>query len=368
MKRAVFRVDASIDIGTGHVMRCLTLAEELRRRGAECEFICRALPGHRSEAIRQRGFPVHVLRRPEDESQGEGAATGRGAYSSWLGVSPDVDAAETLAALGSHPVDWLVVDHYALDASWERKLRPAARNIMVIDDLADRSHDCELLLDQNLGHEPADYDGLVPSHCERLCGPRFALLRPEFARLRPTSLSRRAEGRLRRILITMGGVDKDNATGVVLEALAASELSNNVSVMVIMGSSSPSLDRVRRQAGTMLFQVDIAVDVDDMPERMAASDFAIGAAGSTSWERCCLGLPSALVAIADNQLSACRALASAGAAFDLGRPDNMAAVLPPLYSTIRSEPHVLQSMACAAAAICDGLGVALTSNALFAIG
>mgnify|MGYP006292123219 CR=1 FL=1 len=351
--RIVLRADASLEIGTGHVMRCLALAEELRERGADCEFVCRELPGHRIDEIRRRGFEAHVLPPPASPM-------------GWLGVPVELDVTETRAAFGDRPVDWLVVDHYSLDARWEQPLRPAARKIMVIDDLADRPHECELLLDQNLGRAPGDYEALVPPQCQLLCGPEFALLRPGFARLRPLSLERRAEGGLERILVTMGGIDKADATGQVLEALGASRLPAEIAVTVVMGSRAPWLEQVRAKVAALPFRAEVVVDVDDMAERMGASDFAIGAAGSTSWERCCMGLPSALVVLADNQAPICRELAAAGAAFDLGAPDDIARTLPPIIADLVRDPAALATMSAAAAAICDGRGTARVADALLA--
>jgi len=338
MPRIVFRADASLEIGTGHVARCLTLADALRARGAACEFVCRALPGDRIDAIRRRGFDVLV---GDDPRAGESLRT-----------------------------DWLVVDHYGLDRDWEQSLRSAANRIMVIDDLADRPHDCDLLLDQNLGSTPADYDSLVPLGCELLCGPKFALLQPEFAELRVHSLeprrARLAEFSSTRVLVSMGGVDKDNATGRVLDVLGAARLPGEVAVTVVMGSAAPWIEQVRAQAEALPFPVEIAVEVADMAARMAASDFAIGAAGSTSWERCCMGLPSALAVLADNQARLCQALVGAGAAFALGTPDEVAGTLPPVLDTIRAEPRRLADMSAAAAAICDGLGTRRVADRLMA--
>ena len=334
--RIVFRADASLEIGTGHVMRCLTLADMLRERGASCEFVCRTLPGDRIDEIRRRGFDV---RAGDDPRLGGGLRA-----------------------------DWLVVDHYGLDRDWEQSLRSAANRIMVIDDLADRPHDCDLLLDQNLGSTPQDYDSLVPLGCELLCGPEFALLRPEFARLRANALERRqarcAESPIMRILVSMGGVDRDNATGQVLAVLGAAELAGEVAVTVVMGAAAPWIGQVGAQAEALPFPVEVAVDVADMAARMAASDFCIGAAGSTSWERCCMGLPSALVVLADNQAKLCRELAGAGAAFAVGGPEEVAATLPPVLDTIRAEPQRLADMSAAAAAICDGLGTRRVADRL----
>ena len=338
--RIVFRADASLEIGTGHVMRCLTLAEELRRRGVQCEFVCRDLPGNRNAEVQRRGFPIEVGDVPRFEG----------------------------ASASCPEAAWLVVDHYALDAQWERQLRPFARRIMVIDDLADRPHGSELLLDQTLGRTPGDYAALVPEGCRLLCGPEFALLRPEFAALRPGSLARRAARVGERILVSMGGIDKDNATGCVLEALSVCGLPDEAKVTVIMGSRAPWLEQVRAQAAALPCPAEIAVDVDDMAERMASSDFAIGAAGSTSWERCCMGLPAALVVLADNQEKVCRELVAAGAAFELGAPEDIDRTLPSIIARMIREPAELHRMSVAAAAVCDGRGAARVADALLADG
>jgi len=203
----VFRVDAAIQVGTGHVIRCLTLAEKLRRLGHKCIFICRDHLGNLSEFVTNKGFVVHLLSTPSDVNfTVENDDT---AHAEWLGVSWLIDAEQTLVALGSIEADWLVVDHYALDSRWERLLKKAAGQIMVIDDLADRDHACDLLLDQNLGRELADYDYKVPAHCTRLIGPKYALLRPEFARLREKSLTRRVEPKVKRILVTLARISHE---------------------------------------------------------------------------------------------------------------------------------------------------------------
>ena len=222
------------------------------------------------------------------------------------------DAAETRAALGEGP-DWLVMDHYAFDARWQGAARPAGTRLMVIDDLADRPHDCDLLLDQNLGHEAGDYDGLVPEACTRLIGPRYALLRPEFAEARAGALAAREGRGLNRLMISMGGIDAADATSMVLDALRDAPLPEGLVISVIMGGQAPALERVRALARDMPRPTEVAVDVDDMAARMAAADLAIGAGGATTWERCALGLPSVIVETADNQAGIAAAMARAGA-------------------------------------------------------
>lgn len=216
-RRVLFRTDASVTMGIGHVMRCLTLADALRASGAECRFVTRDLPGHLAAVIAQRGFAVSLLPAPSGPVPVDPPA-----HAAWAGVSWQQDLADTLSVLPQ--ADWLVVDHYALDARWQQGLRDRVGRIMVIDDLADRPHAAALLLDQNLGREAADYDGLLPETCHRLTGPRFALLRPEFAALREAVLARRQTPRLAHLLITMGGMDAIDATSNVLRALKLADL------------------------------------------------------------------------------------------------------------------------------------------------
>jgi len=326
----VFRVDGSIQMGTGHVMRCLTLAEELQRLGHSCVFICREHPGNLGDFITNKGFVVHLLSTTNGVNfTAEDDDT---VHAEWLGVSWRIDAEQTLVALGSMEVDWLVVDHYALDARWEKLLGKAFGQIMVIDDLADRHHACDLLLDQNLGREIADYDHKVPEHCTRLIGPKYALLRPEFARLREKSLERRKTPELKRILISLGGVDRTNVTAQVLSVLHDSQLSSETELDVIMGAAAPYLNDIQVQVSQIRFRATISVNVGDMAERMCRADLSIGAAGSTSWERCCLGLPAITVVLADNQRSAAHALSQQGVAIVAKNPEKIPDALNQLLS------------------------------------
>lgn len=345
-----FRADASLQIGTGHVMRCLTLAAALRDRGADCQFICRAHEGNLLDYIRSKGYITHTLpvgaappRSPADLS-----------HTHWLDATQAEDADVCAPILAAQRPDWLIVDHYALDARWERALAPHYRQLMVIDDLADRSHASDLLLDQTLGRKATDYQPLVPVDCTLLCGSQYALLRPEFAALRPYSLQRRARPVLRELLITMGGVDKDNATGQVLQALRNCPLPTDCRITVVMGATAPWLAEVREQAQDMPWLTKVLVGVNDMAKLMADSDLAIGAAGATSWERCCLGLPTIILVLAENQRKIAEALSEAGAThmFEASKLENQSLIDPKWL-----KPLSLGTMSAAAASITDGLGV-----------
>jgi UDP-2,4-diacetamido-2,4,6-trideoxy-beta-L-altropyranose hydrolase len=352
-----FRADASLEIGTGHVMRCLALAQELARRGHVCRFICRDLPGNLGARIAAE-FPLTLLPAPDGPAPAPPPA-----HAAWARVAPSRDADETAAALG--PCDWLVVDHYALDARWQTAARPPGARLLVIDDLADRPHACDLLLDQTLGRAGADYDALLPPEAEVLAGPRHALLRPEFAAARADAIARRGGGGLRHLLIAPGGVDAGNVTGRALRALAglpAAARPDGLRVTVALGPTAPHLAALRKLR--LPFPCDVRSGVADMAALMRDADLCIGAAGGSAWERCALGLPTALVVLADNQRAGARALADAGAALWIGPPDagfegRLAAGLRRL-----SAPGALAAMAAAAQNIADGNGSARVADAM----
>lgn len=353
--KVAFRADASLQIGNGHAMRCLTLAAALREQGAECHFICREHPGNLIDQLRNRGFAVTAL---EGGRPGFQPATQDGkslpAHAMWLGVDWQTDAEATRDALQSLSPDWLVVDHYALDHSWEQALRSHCTQLMAIDDLADRPHDCDILLDQNLGREATDYVGLVPATCRILAGTRYAVLRPEFSALREYSLRRRSPPHLRRLLITMGGTDQLDATGRILDALRRYPPPQDCHITVIMGPHAPWLEQVRSQIADLPSPCEVRVDVGDMAQLMADSDLAIGAAGGTSWERCVLGLPALIAITAENQKPGAMALAEAHAAIVMGEVDSIEARLPKQMATL--DGTKLARLSKAASRLVDGHG------------
>lgn len=355
-----FRTDASLEIGTGHVMRCLTLARALRAEGANCRFVSRALKGHLSERVKREGFEVSLLPEPHARIPEITSVHAR-----WARVTWEQDAQETRSVLEQDTPDWLVVDHYAFDAQWERSALLKGIRLMVIDDLADRPHDCHLLVDQSLGRKPSDYAGLVPDNCQCLIGPRYALLRPEFSEIRAQALANREERGLQHLLISMGGVDKDDATSAVLDILKRANLPREMRITVIMGSAAPALDQVITCAQEMPWPTEVVVDVTDMATRMASADLAIGAAGSTTWERCCLGLPTIIVEIAKNQVDIAEAMAMSGAAFRVGglHDDEFEQSLHSALIDVRDNRR-LAEVSRRAADTCDGDGVARILNLL----
>lgn len=359
--KIAFRADASLQIGTGHIMRCLTLADALAAQGAECTFICRQHPGNLIEHIHNKGYRVHALPVSGQKANLLSDGTPQLGHAHWLGASCEQDAEACDSILSKLRLDWLIVDHYSLDARWEMALRQHFHKLMVIDDLADRPHQCELLLDQTFGRNPADYKPWVSVECTLLCGSQYALLRPEFAALRTYSLQRRKNPQFQRLLITMGGVDKDNATGQVLEALKHCELPSDCRITVVMGVTAPWVTEVRHLVKQVPWPTEVRVNVDNMAQLMADSDLAIGSAGATSWERCCLGLPTILLVLAQNQRSIARALYEAGAVVltDLEVIEKFRFSIKQL-----TNPTMLADMGRSASSIADGLGVARVASYL----
>jgi UDP-2,4-diacetamido-2,4,6-trideoxy-beta-L-altropyranose hydrolase len=321
--RVAIRTDASTKIGSGHVMRCLTLAEELRDSGAEVRFISRAHPGNLNGLIREKGFQCFELpETPAIETTEQRVQVSRSQYASWLGVSQQQDAKETIEVLGGERSDWLIVDHYGLNEEWEKFLRSHASKFMVIDDLADRRHDCDLLLDQNFFiNGEKRYDDLVPPSCTKLLGPKYALLRREFREARKNLRER--TGEVKRVLVFFGGSDPDNITRLAIEALSNPELLH-LHVDVVIGAQNPNREDVEK-----LIQerpgITLHIQASNMAQLMSKADLAIGAGGSTTWERLYLGLPSIVIPIAKNQMPSTKDLCDLGVIKSLDKNEEISA-------------------------------------------
>ena len=311
----VFRVDSSLQMGIGHVMRCLALAQVLKENGANVEFVCRKHEGNLIDKIRSSGFVAHEL-----EAYKEIEVDNRLAHSQWLGATQQQDADDCIDILKADKSDWLIVDHYALDEQWQNRLKPYYEKLMVIDDLADRKHQCDILLDQTFGRHQEDYLLLTPEYCELLLGSQYALLRPEFAKWRSYSLKRRSKPEFKQLLINMGGVDPNSFTGQVLEVLKQCDLPKDLEITIILGGGSLHLNEIKKLSREMPWLTQVKIDVTNMAEIMSNSDLSIGAAGTTTWERCCVGLPCIQLVIADNQITIADALSANNAVRAIRKP------------------------------------------------
>lgn len=288
-----FRVDASPQLGTGHLVRCLTLADALRREGARIRFISRDLPPHLESRLAEHGLDYRAL-ATADAGPGPGAAA---------------DVGGTCRILADASWDWVVVDHYGLDAAWQSAVRGVAARVLAIDDLANRRHDCDLLLDQN--HVPGGdgrYDSLVPGDCRRLLGPRYALLRPEYRAHRDSLRARPPDAR--RVLVFFGGTDPQNMTDLAVRALSGPEL-RHLELDVVCGAD-PARRRELEAWAAERPGLTLHGPRPHLADLMTRADLGLGAGGATTWERMCLGLPSLVITLADNQVAVANGLAAEG--------------------------------------------------------
>lgn len=351
-----FRADASVSIGTGHLMRCLALADALRANGANTHFICRHLPDALADEVHARGHGLTLLPRAPAGECDSGLA-----HSVWLEATRERDARETIHAMRDANPSWLIVDHYSLDVLWESVLRPHVARLCVIDDLADRAHDCDVLLDQNFYLDGVmRYQGKVPENCVMLLGPRYALLRTEFQVARAHAVVR--QGLARRVLVNFGGVDAANLTVNAMQALARLPAIASMQVDVVIGAAHPQRDQIIQACDDYGFTCHI--QTRHMADLMRQADLAIGAGGAASWERCCLGLPTIATAVADNQRQLTHDAALAGVLhapqIDFRDPE----VLALHIQSFLESPLLAQHLSQRGMELVDGFGIARVLRAL----
>lgn len=391
-KIIAIRVDASQQMGTGHLMRCIAIADELRNRNCYVFFICRDLLGNKINSLKKLAFPLEVLPSPNTVSSGDQSGLQYDCHHNdlkkiehidWLEVTLEKDYQETSNAINTHMsdifnikkkppikmIDWLIVDHYALDHEWHSAQRSVTKKIFVIDDLGDRMHDCHLLLDQNLDASISEYKKRVPNECQLLLGTRYALLRPEFSEYRQRAQDRRNACReIKDIIIFMGGIDQYNMTGDIIqhiESLHLRGLIQRVRLHVIAGSGMPNLAVVRDMIRRTALEVQLSVDTSQIANAMTQADLAIGAAGTTSWERAVLGLPSIIIIQAKNQLRIAQALERRSACLVLkGDGEALLDRLKFNINLVSNDMKLYHSMSNSAFKICDGLGTARVADLL----
>lgn len=347
--KIVFRVDASNKIGTGHFMRCLTLAEGLYKHGASIKFISRHITVHFIDMLKIKG--CHFLQLPNIE----GAKVDSDLlHADWLGVGQLEDALATKNALLTEKCDWLIVDHYALDSRWEKTLRPVTKKIMAIDDIADREHDCDLLLDQNYYHDmQSRYNGKVPDYCKLMFGPKYALLRDEFLEIRSKTKPR--NGRVKQVLVFFGGIDQGNFTGKVIQALS-SITGVAFDVDVVIGIQHPAKNEI--ESDCKRYGYTCHVQTIEMAKLIANADLGIGAGGSATWERCALGLPAIVLSVAENQHEIAKSLSEVSAILFLGRSTEFTVEkLKNLIMDVCETPEKLKTMSEVSFGLVDGKGV-----------
>ena len=341
--RILFFADAGPEVGGGHVMRCLTLARALTERGAACAFVeSRAA----ASILRRFGWASQTLLAMTDADD----LAGQVAYAA--------EIAERFEA------DVVVIDHYGAGAAEEDLLRaPGHRRIVAIDDLADRRHACDLLIDPGYGRRREHYEGRIGATCAVRLGPSHALVRPEFAAARQRAMSRRAmHGPARRALVSLGLTDVGGVTERVVRALTP--LLGETRLDIVLGEGAPSLPALTALAETDR-RLHLWVDNAEMASLMADADIAIGAGGSSVWERAVVGLPTATVILAENQRAMIEHMADAGftRTLDAGAADFEAA-LSAAWTRLAGDPPLRWRLAERASELCDGRGAERVAEAV----
>jgi UDP-2,4-diacetamido-2,4,6-trideoxy-beta-L-altropyranose hydrolase len=365
MMRVLVRVDASALLGAGHVMRCLALAGELKSRGNEVVFVMRPLVGHMMDEARAAGFDVLGL--PDLPELPDLQLSAANSQAKWIekARSPDAqqrDASETLALLPHQSWDWLLLDHYALGAHWQVCVANVAHKLLVIDDQADRSLQCDLLLNQNPGAQAKHYAGLIPPGSQLLSGPQYALLRPEFSSRASHVRGLNRASAAARVLVSLGGVDPHGLALQVVLALADCGFRGG-GVTVLAGTHNPHEQELLSTCQDLGF-VGLK-STHTMAQLMEHADWAVGAGGVSLLERCAMGLPSIALAIASNQRPGVAAAQSAGAVLALDPlnarfPDQLRRAIQSLLT----EPERLKAMSQAAMSVCDGRGTVRVADEL----
>lgn len=299
LKKILIRVDAAKNIGIGHVMRCLTLAHSFKSKGHQISFICRKHDGHMAKYIHEQGFKVFLLPSLVQVNRND--------YSTWVGTQIEHDAQDCIKIIQNldYKVDWMIIDHYGIDETWENLIKEHVDNIFVIDDLANRIHQCDILLDQNFTHGyETRYDKLVSNKTIKLLGPKYTLLRDEFLQARKSLPNK--NGDIKRLFVFFGGSDDTGETLKVLQALEKLNLSH-IEIDIVVGINNSNKEKIKFICNKHN-NIHYHFNIDYMACIMTEADLAICASGSTTWERYCLGLPGIVIAIAENQVPIAEAL------------------------------------------------------------
>lgn len=356
MSVIAIRVDSSHQIGIGHVMRCLTLAYKLRDNDIEVTFICKEFPGNSISFIKSNEFLVLTIPFVANSS----------INTRELGTSQEVDAKATIDLLddiGYKTVDCIVVDNYELDAKWHGVARQVTKKILIIDDLANREYDCDAIIDQTLGRSESEYRELVPAECQILTGTKFTLLREEFC-LNESDIRQhrkmREKGGVKHLLVMMGGTDPDNFTSKILKEICLYKVFSKISV--VLASNAPHLQAVQ-ELSNINTSIDLIINSQNISKILLDNDVCIGAAGTSAWERCSLGLPSILFVLADNQKKIANELEISGAALTFSHLRCIEDIKIELDKIVEKDKYLTMVNNCLK--ICDGQGVSRVFNKVF---
>lgn len=352
MNRAIiFRVDASSLIGAGHFSRCLCLAIKLMEMNADVYFICRNLSEAYAQQLKSQG--IHLIPLLSDQNSMQEKNTGRLVHSHWLEVSQSQDAADTIDAIKflNREIVCIIIDHYALDQEYEKIVKSYVSKIVIIDDIADRVHACDILIDQN-NTDQNRYKNLIPAGCKQLLGPYYCILRDEFIETREKFSYNPEENK--NIVVSMGAADPVNATFDIVKSLSHNDYIRSF-LRVIVGFLNPHKEQIEWICKKSNIQVLSSLPL--ISQELVQAKFVIGASGVSAWERCYLGIPSLMIAIADNQVPIAKILHDQEAAIFLGmhadmKWENFSKTVESIYYNSKRLIEISKN----AQSIVDGLG------------
>ena len=356
-KNLFIRVDAGMQIGDGHFLRCLTLVDRLKKEFRQITFISNQLPKHFFQIIEKNDFKIYKIdgyshiQEEKIEMQLKKQL-----------IQKDFIQTKKIIEKYKNSSNWLIVDHYGIDYVWEKNIRENIEKIIVIDDLANRKHDCDILIDQNFYKKMEKrYSKLIPSFCKQFLGPKFSLLRPEFLNARK-NLKRK--NKFERILISFGGSDPSNETTKVLSAII--DLGKKYKIDVIVGTNNPNKKQIMKLCSKFPF-CDFYEQVENISKYMKKADLALGAGGSTTWERCCLGLPTIVVNLSKDQEKITENLSKIGCVINLGSAEKTTK-LDYVKALNEINSKKLRKISKKCLVLVDGKGVKRIENKIFQAG
>ena len=284
MLNIIFRVDSSNIIGTGHICRCLNLANSIEN--ANIEFICKNFNNNSSNILKNK-YKVHLIKSQNNINLN---------INTWLGESQFEDAKKTIEIIKNKNIDWLFIDHYNINKEWEDYLKPHVKKIFVIDDYTNRHHNCDILLNQQIENDKIN---IIPNTCKLLLGRKYILIKEKYLKI---SQEKQYPTKLKRINIFMGGGDPSNETLKIIKICynLNNKLNNPFIFDIVVGSSNKNKEIIKKYCKNKK-EFNFYYNIDFMEKLLLNTDLAIGACGGTSYERCIMKVPTLVICIAENQ-------------------------------------------------------------------
>lgn len=352
----VIRADSSIEMGNGHIMRCLTLAERLICEGANVIFVCRDFEKNSISQIENKG--IKVIKIPSERETFD--------HIKWTKDNWRLDVEETISVINEmeKSTNILIVDHYGIDSNWEIQMSQYVNKVVVIDDLANRKHYCDLIIDPTFGESSEKYNNLIPKYAKGLYGVKYAILREDFRKFQKKDIVFR--GRKIKVHMFFGGIDSLNHTtkysSIILKKF------KNVELHVVVGKAFGFTTDLIQLKTLYPENFDWVQDIDNMAEHMSKCDLAIGSPGNATWERACIGLPSAYLATNLNQIPILKRLEKKNLCVFMGEASKLdsATFVGKLSMFLSSETLLKQLFYCSTKHV-DGLGTDRVIKELFGL-